>query len=121
MNYLNYLAGLVIACVATPGLSAKLSPKVPKQFVGSWNADVKYCGKGESQLDIRAHDIEFYESSGPIKAIVVQGSDEVALIAELKGEEEKPYLTVRHFRLSEDQKQLSDVSSHPPYVRHRCP
>jgi len=38
-------------------------------------------------LEIRANAIIFYESSGPIRAIVTQGKSEMALIAELSGEE----------------------------------
>ena len=120
MNRLCEVLAIALACVAIPVLGAELSPRVPVQFQGRWNDDVKDCGHGEGCLEIRANKIIFYESSGPIMAIVTQGRNELALIAELSGEGET-YLTVRHFRLSKDQKELSDVTSHPPFVRRRCP
>jgi len=120
MNRLIAVFGISFACATSPISAAELSPTVPIQFQGRWNADLKHCGHGESRLEIRANKITFYESSGPIKAIVTQGKDEVALIAELAGEE-GTYLSLRRFQLSEDQKELSDVSGLTPFVRRRCP
>ena len=121
MNRLVQVFAIALACLAGSVLAAALSPKVPAPFQGRWNAEPKYCGHGESQLEIRANEIVFYENSGPIRAVVTQGKYELALISELSGEEEEPFLSVRHFRLSKDQKELSDVTNDPPYVRRRCP
>jgi|SRR5690349_20934713 hypothetical protein len=121
MDRLVQVLVIASACIASPVLAATLSQKVPAPFQGRWNADPKYCGEGESQLEILANEIVFYENSGPIRAVVAKGKYEVALIAELSGEEEEPFLDVRHFRLSKDQKELSDITRDPPYVRHRCP
>ena|SRR6266480_3064028 len=120
MNRFSVVLAITSACVVTPIVAAELSPKVPTEFQGRWNADLKNCGRGESRLEIRANTITFYESSGPIRAIVTQGKNEMALIAELSGEEGK-YLSLRHFKLSKDQKELTDVSGDSPFVRRRCP
>lgn len=43
-----------------------------------------------------------------------------SLIAELSGEGER-WLSLAHFRLSDDQKTLTDLTRDPETVRYRCP
>ena len=113
--------GIAIFCAAVPVLGADLLVRVPVQFQGRWDANVHLCGRGgDSQLEIRANEISFFESAGPIKAIVAQGTNDLALIAELSGEGQT-YLSARHFQLSEDEQELADISNPTHFVRHRCP
>lgn len=96
---------------------------MPVQFLGGWNAAVADCGAGnnDSVLEIKANHISFWESDGPIKAIVVHGQYEVALIAELSGEGET-WLTTAQFKLSPGKDKLVSTSiSGTEFVRYRCP
>ena len=59
--------------------------------------------------------------AGPaMAAVVTQGGVELDLISELSGEG-STWLAYHHFRLSADHSQLTDVTSSPGLVRHRCP
>jgi hypothetical protein len=105
---------LVVLLVTASAVAAERVTKVPQAFIGRWcNAD------SESLLEIKSNEISYYESQGPIKAVVASGDGEVALILELTGEGET-WLTTAQFKLSKDKKQLIDAKSEPPYVRRRC-
>lgn len=91
------------------------------RFQGQWGSDQKHCGTDDdSRLTIGAGQIRFYESGGSIKAVVMQGQSDLAVIIALSGEGET-WLDYRHFRLSADGKTLTDVTVEPELVRHRCP
>ncbi|MFC0682864.1 hypothetical protein ACFFGH_33955 [Lysobacter korlensis] len=95
---------------------------IPGRFLGEWNADPSQCGKGteDSFLLIEPRRVSYWESSGPVRAVVVRGR-ELALILELSGEGET-WLSATQFELSEDGKQLSwERASGEPFVRFRCP
>ncbi|MCP9927751.1 hypothetical protein [Cyanobium sp. CH-040] len=52
-------------------------------------AELRQCQRGpsdESWLRIEAGRLSFYESSGPVLAVVARGRDEIAVITELSGE-----------------------------------
>jgi len=116
---------LASALLAISGSSAASEPaeSMPVQFIGEWNAVVADCGTGnnDSVLEIEADHISYWESDGPIRAIVAHGRYEVALIAELSGEGET-WLTTAQFKLSPREDKL--VSTSIPgreFVRYRCP
>ena len=112
MNRLLGFLGLLL--IAASAVAAERVSKVPQAFVGRWcNAD------SASLLEIKGDRIIFYESQGPIKAIVVNGDSKIALISELSGEGET-WLATATFELSKDKKQLIDPSTKPPYVRRKC-
>jgi hypothetical protein len=94
----------------------------PGRFQGKWNSNLKDCGTNlnDSQLTISAERIRFHENGGSIKAVVTQGEFDLALITELSGEGET-WLAYDHFRLSDDQKSLTDVTDGSKLVRYRCP
>lgn len=116
--------GVAAALVLGGGAASasELQTTVPARFQGEWAGSLKTCGAvgDDSRLTIDAGQIRFYESRGAIKAVVTQGESELALIAELSGEGER-WLSLGHFRLSADQKTLTDVTSDPEMVRYRCP
>jgi len=104
-------------------IASKLTSAVPRQFLGEWNAVLADCGTGdnESALRIRKNEIAYYESHGPIKAIVSHGRYEVALILELSGEGET-WITTEHFKLSPGGDKLTSVNQPGDgYIRYRCP
>jgi hypothetical protein len=112
--------GLAVALVAPCAAVAEQQNAVPARFQGEWAASLAQCGKdSESRLVIGAAQIRFYESEGTIKAVVTRGERELALIAELSGEGET-WLDFSHFRLSADQKTLTDITGERAFVRHRC-
>ena len=103
--------------------AADLVPVVPSQFVGEWNVRLTDCGTGDndSALRIRKSQIEYYESDGPIKAIVSHGRYEIALILELSGEGQT-WIATEHFKLSPGGDKLTSVNQPGDgFVRYRCP
>ena len=114
---------LALMAAGIPVLAAEPVNSIPAQFLGEWNAVIADCGTGnnDSVLKIKANHISYWESDGPIKAVVVHGRYEVALIAELSGEGQT-WLTTAQFKLSPGQDKL--VSTTVPgsdFVRYRCP
>jgi hypothetical protein len=111
---------IVFAASAGAAAAERLS-SVPASFQGEWVADPKGCTSkpDDSRLTIGTDRIRFHESSGAIKAVVMQGELDLALIAEMSGEGET-WLDYRHFRLSADRASLTDVTQEPGFVRHRC-
>lgn len=96
---------------------------MPDRFVGEWNASLSDCGtaNNDSRLLIRKDHITFWESDGPVKAVVSEGRYEIALILHLSGEGET-WIATEHFKLSQDGEELTSVN--PPgdgFVRRRCP
>jgi Cu/Ag efflux protein CusF len=93
---------------------------VPVPFQGRWATDSVACRKpaDESQLELQAHRAAFYEGSGPIKSVVVD-EDVITLVAELSAEGETNETTYA-FRLSDNGTTLTDISTGPGMVRHRC-
>ena len=103
--------------------AADLVPAVPSQFIGEWNARLGDCGSGEndSALRIGKNRIEYYESDGPIKAIVSHGRYEIALVLELSGEGQT-WIATEHFKLSAGGDRLTSVNQPGVgFVRYRCP
>ena len=112
MRRLTFVLGILL--VAGGAVAAERVARVPQAFQGRW------CNAAtESLLEIKGDEISYYESQGPIKAVVKNGDGEIALIAELSGEGET-WLATAQFELSKDKKQLIDPTTKPPYVRRRC-
>ena len=114
---------LAIALV-TPALASSYGDvAVPERFVGTWAGSPTSCGSDADDLALRltSHHITYWESEGPIRAVVVRGN-EIALIAELSGEGET-WLSTAKFELSPGGRMLTDSISiaGKEVVRHRCP
>ena len=96
---------------------------VPDRFVGHWAGNPDSCGSDADDLILRIapHHISYWESEGPIKAAVVRGDTEIALISELSGEGET-WLSTAKFKLSQDGRQLIDDTTVPgqELVRYKC-
>ena len=109
--------------LATPGLPPLHGDAVvPERFVGTWAGAPASCGSDTDDLALRltSRHLTYWESDGPIRAVVVRG-DEIALIAELSGEGET-WLSTAKFELSPDGRTLKDNISIPgkEVVRYRC-
>lgn len=109
--------------VSMPVAAAEPAGSMPVRFQGEWAAGPAYCGSeiDDTAIAIRANRIIYWESDGPIKAVVVNGKNEVALIAELSGEGDT-WLATAQFKLSDDGDRLTSISdSGREIVRYRCP
>lgn len=98
-------------------------PTIPVQFQGEWNENLEHCGTGanHARFRIERDRIRFYESGGPVRAVVTEGELEMAVIARFSGEGME-YLALMHYRLSPDHNRLEEHSPYgPPVVRYRCP
>jgi len=103
--------------------AADLASAIPDRFVGEWNASLADCGtdKNDSLLRIGKNHITYWESGGPVKAVVSEGRDEVALILHLSGEGQT-WVATEHFKLSQDGETLTSVKlPGDGFVRRRCP
>lgn len=115
----------VLVPVIMAGLCAApvQGPTIPAQFQGEWNENLEHCGTGANHARFRIEPdrIRFYESGGPVRAVVTEGELEMAVIARLSGEGME-HLAVLHYRLSPDHARLEQHSPYQaPVVRYRCP
>ena len=109
--------------VTPPAKTAAQAPvSVPATFQGEWNMNIAHCGTGvnDSRLVIEEDRIIFYETGGPIRAVVVHAPNDISLTAEITGEGETSVQTHR-YRLSEDESALTEVTDGGGLVRQRCP
>ena len=113
---------LLFALIVGVATAAEPQRTVPARFQGEWNSNLEHCGTGlnDSRLRISADRIRFYESDGPIKAVVTQGEFDLALTTELSGEGET-WLSRNLFRLSADHMSITDITDGAEFVRYRCP
>ncbi len=98
---------------------------VPVQFQGDWNSKMEDCGTGnnDSALSIDAHWIRFYESGGPILAVIARGKS-LSLIAQLtSAEAEKTtWDAPMKFELSPNGAVLTDRTNvGESLTRYKCP
>jgi hypothetical protein len=97
---------------------------MPAGFQGEWNEKREHCGTGlnDSRLRITGTTIRYYESGGPVKAVVRRGSFEIVFVAELSGEGQS-WLASEHFILSSDGGYITRPSEGggSDLVRYRCP
>ena len=116
---------IIIATLLLPlsALAGSSIATVPDRFTGLWAGSPDACGSDADDMILRiAPDrIAYWESDGPIKAIVVRGDKEIALISELSGEGET-WLSTAKFTLSQDGRRLIDNTSVPgqQFVRYKC-
>jgi hypothetical protein len=116
---------LFIATLLLPlsALAGSDMPTVPDRFVGQWAGSPDSCGSDADDLTLRIapHHITYWESDGPIKAVVVREDTEIALISELSGEGET-WLSTAQFTISRDGSQLIDNTTVPgkELVRYKC-
>ena len=119
---MRYGIALSLFLLALPVTASDLVNSVPTRFLGSWSSSPDACGTGTDDLvlELKPDRISHWESSGPLKSIVLHGQDEIALIAELS-DEGHTWLTAAVFRLSPEGDKLIDATSGDEVVRYRCP
>ncbi|MEO0376863.1 MAG: hypothetical protein AAF329_20030 [Cyanobacteria bacterium P01_A01_bin.17] len=105
----------------SPLTKAEPAQEVPEQFQGEWNSNLAQCGfqGSDGRLEIKAKQIMFYESSGPIQDITSDGDRKLTGKVELSGEGET-WQTELELQLSEDQSALTQIMDDNSFVRYRC-
>lgn len=103
--------------------AAKDFPRVPDQFVGTWAGSPDACGTNADDMTIKisARLITYWESEGVVRAAVVRGNHEIAIISEMSGEGQS-WLSSVIFKLSKDGKKLIDSTTVPgeEFIRYKC-
>ena len=97
--------------------------RIPERFRGEWNQNLAWCGTGigHARFRLDADRIRFYESGGPVLAVVTRGTSDLAVIADMAGEGNQ-WLGLMQFRLSADGACLTEVNAaYDAPVRCRCP
>lgn len=119
----EYAAAIAIFLLPVSLSAGNPTHAVPDQFLGDWGTSLTDCGAeaDDTALHIGKRHISYHNSSGPLQAIVVRGTNEVALIAELTSEG-GTWLNASTFMLSQDGDQLtqSPSVSGEPFIRVRC-
>ena len=104
-------------------LSATAVKSVPPQFIGIWSPDLKDCSSGDNDgiVEIRANRISHWESAGPIRAIVIRGRHEIALISELEGEGDTRLQTQRYVLATTEDRLFARNVPGRQLTLYRCP
>lgn len=112
---------IIVSLFAGSAIAGETHQSIPTRFQGLWMGNLKQCGSlNDTKLEITAKELHFYESHGSVRSIRTEGKSELSLVADFSGEGEKWRQSLR-FRLSSDQKRLTDITDNPPFVRYRCP
>ena len=117
------LAFGVLVSASCLTLAAETPKAIPKQFLGTWSSSITSCRDRDhdhSFMTIEGLRLSFYESSGRVLAVATSGKRELALLVELKGED-NALLDALKFRLSEDNNTLTTVNGFQSgMTRVRC-
>lgn len=120
---MRYFIASALLLATQPLAAGELVPSVPEAFLGHWAGSSSSCNSDtdDLRLHISSAHISYWESEGPILAVVVRGR-EVALIAELSGEGHT-WLATAKFTISAHGELLGDRYSVPgkTVVRYKCP
>ncbi|MEC7818562.1 MAG: hypothetical protein VX454_07835 [Pseudomonadota bacterium] len=99
---------------------------IPARFRGVWdNAEGTCAPASDLRMDIRAGEIEFYESLGEVTSVETEGPDSIVVSLAMAGEGETWTVTSRYV-LSDDGAILTpyETETNPryqPIPRKRCP
>lgn len=95
---------------------------IPVQFQGLWDANVAGCSNpgSDGRLRVEADRLQFYESSGPVTEVIMQGDLDATVYLELSGEG-MTWTDINKLELSGDRNALTITSDGFESVRYRCP
>lgn len=120
---MHFIALMAVLLSSRLTFHAVVVEDVPPQFVGVWSPDLNDCASGDNDgiVRIAKRYIGHWESEGPIRAVVVRGKYEIALITELAGEGDTR-LTTERFELDPSGSALYS-RNHPAHqsTLFRCP
>ncbi|MEL7505390.1 MAG: hypothetical protein AAFN18_23315 [Cyanobacteria bacterium J06554_6] len=110
----------VASTPATPANTVAQQPQIPLQFQGEWDASLEGCAApySDGRLTITSNRLEFWESSGPVQSVVMQGDRQITVTTELSSEG-STFTDTKTFHLSDDGSVLTMPETGS--VRYRCP
>jgi hypothetical protein len=106
---------------ATPSGKNVVPAVIPTQFQGEWNEDIQACGKGinDSELHIGPKMINYYESDGEIRKVILHNNKAITVTASYTGEGQVWDSTVQFVLWGTNA--LSQITDGNKFVRYRCP
>jgi hypothetical protein len=113
------ISGLLAFASSQSSIPSKL---IPAKFQGEWNGTLADCGTGDndSRLIITADSLHFYESSGRVRGVFLNGPFEILVVADMV-EEGSTWLDSKKFVLSGKGNSIALVSeTGSRFVRYRC-
>lgn len=82
-----------VAASASESASASLAPEavlLPEAFTGRWDASLEACkATSDMKLIVTQTELTFWESSGQISSVTINGPDDVTVKAAFSGEGEQ--------------------------------
>ena len=111
--------------VAAPGDAAITPALIPEAFVGEWNASVRDCGTGSSDMRLRIDParLRFHESQGAVVSVIRHDSRSVSVSARYVGEgqawDRSDRLTLS--KTGDTLTVQTGQTGQDRVVRHRCP
>ncbi len=104
--------------VSAASPSATIVAEIPTQFRGEWNVNLDdcYASYSDGRLILESNYVRFYDSSGPVTKVVIQGDSQAVISTELSSEG-TAYEQDHTFKLSDDGSSLSAATG---LVRYRC-
>lgn len=123
---MKLISALISITVLSSGAALAQQPDertIPERFHGEWNSQRADCGTGasDSLLVLSANEIQFYESSGPVRGAFLNGPREILIVTDLSGEEETDLTAFKFFLSADDDRLEYRSETEEPFVRHRCP
>ncbi|WP_232130301.1 hypothetical protein [Luteimonas sp. BDR2-5] len=119
----QYAVAIAVFFLSSSLFAGNSTPAVPGPFLGDWGTSLTDCGTeaDDTSLHIGKRHVSYHAGSGPVQSVVVRGTNEVALIAELTSGGET-WLDASTFLLSLDGNQLTESSgmNRESFVRIRC-
>ena len=103
---------LSLLLISGTAFAAESHTSIPAQFQGAWASSLRKCSSPELddlRMQVTPGSVAFWESSGRVLGVAMDGELELAVIVEMSGEGER-WLEAIQFRLSADRKTLTDVT-----------
>jgi len=105
--------------VAPAPAPAQATTSIPAAFHGVYDQDRESCGRAsEYRLTVSADALRFHESIGIVRAVTVEGPNDLEVVADYEGEGES-WTNRRRLRLAEGRLTISGEGIE--IVRLRCP
>ena len=109
-----------VAASASESAPASLAPEavlLPQAFTGRWDASLEACkATSDMKLIVTQTELTFWESSGQISSVTINGPDDVTVKAAFSGEGEQ-WKRDLHLVLADDGQNLKVDDA----ARVRCP
>ena len=94
---------------------------IPSRFHGNWAEDLDFCGiPGHQRYDIQAREIGFFESTGEVENVRVNGNYAAATVTEQYGES-PPSEYVFYMAIEDGDTMRIRYDKEPRFRIYRCP